>query len=64
MLFRAIFEALLVLLDRSETHSHAGESSIVEQVLHGDLFGQIRKNGDAIIGTIIGEIKMAMIALR
>ena len=53
-LFRTLPEALFVLLYGPETHPHTGESAVMEQVLHGNLFGQVGKEGNAVIGAIVG----------
>ena len=47
-------ETFVILRHCLFTHTHAAESTIVEQVLHGDLFGQIRKKSNTIICAIIG----------
>lgn len=50
----ACVETLIVLFHGSKAHSHTGETSIVEKILHGHLFGKIREQSDAIACAITG----------
>lgn len=53
--FRTILKTLVVLSHGAFAHTHAAEAAIVEKILHGDFFGQIRKQCDAVIGAVVGR---------
>lgn len=49
-----LVEALVVLRHCARAHAHAGETAIVEEVLHGDLLGEIGEHCDDEIGALVG----------
>jgi len=53
--FITILKTLVVLVHGAFAHTHAAEAAIVEKILHGDFFGQIGKQCNAVIGAIVGR---------
>ena len=53
--FRTILETLVVLIHGAFAHTHTAETTVVEKILHGHFFGQIRKQCDAVIGAVVGR---------
>ena len=51
----AVFKTLVILVHRPVAHTHAGEPTIMEQILHGHFTGQVREQGDTIIRTLVGR---------
>lgn len=48
-------EASVIHLHGAQAHTHTRKTAIVEEVLHGHLPGEIRKECDTIIGALIGR---------
>ena len=49
----AVVKTFIVLGHGFQAHTHTGETAVVKNILHGDLFGQIREKRDTEISTIL-----------
>ena len=50
----AFIKAFAVLIYGTHAHAHARKAAVVKKVLHGYLPGEVRKQGDTVIGAILG----------
>ena len=54
VLVHVLLKTLLVGGHGTEAHTHAAESSVVEEVLHRNLACEVREHHHAIVGTVVG----------
>ena len=50
-----LFRVLGILVHGPHAHTHAGETAIVEEVLHGHLSGEVGEHHHRVVGTLLGS---------